>query len=103
MTLCKYEDELLSESTLRWFSKNKRNLASPDVKQIIGSATNGLRLELFIIKDDAEGGDFYYLGPLSYIDNSAEEMEKAGESVVSMLFSLVEPIQADLFHYLTTK
>lgn len=99
----KYEDELLSESTLRWFSKNKRNLASPDVKQIIGSATNGLRLELFIIKDDAEGGDFYYLGPLSYIDNSAEEMEKAGESVVSMLFSLVEPIQADLFHYLTTK
>lgn len=99
----KYEDELLNESTLRWFSKNKRTITSPDVKQIIASTENGLRLELFVIKDDAEGGDFYYLGPLVYIKDSAEEMEKAGESVVSMLFSLEEPVQADLFHYLTTK
>lgn len=99
----KYEDEFLNESTLRWFSKNKRTLDSPDVKQIINSNKNGLHLELFVIKDDAEGGDFYYLGPLDYIEKSAEEMEKAGESVVSMLFTLKEPVKADLFHYLTTK
>ncbi|MET3558777.1 superfamily II DNA or RNA helicase [Streptococcus rupicaprae] len=99
----KYEDELLNESTLRWFSKNKRTLDSPDVKQIIGSHENSLRLELFVIKDDAEGGDFYYLGPLDYIESSAEEMERAGESVVSMLFTLKDPVKTDLFHYLTTK
>lgn len=99
----KYEDELLNESTLKWFSKNKRTLESPDVKQIIGSHENGLRLELFVIKDDAEGGDFYYLGPLNYIEGSAEEMERAGESVVSMLFTLKNPVKTDLFHYLTTK
>ncbi|MFC5630760.1 MULTISPECIES: DUF3427 domain-containing protein [Streptococcus] len=99
----KYEDELLNESTLRWFSKNKRTLESPDVKQIIDSNENDLRLELFVIKDDAEGGDFYYLGPLDYIEGSAEEMERAGESVVSMLFTLKDPVKTDLFHYLTTK
>lgn len=99
----KYEDELLNETTLRWFSKNKRTMDSPDVKQIVGSKENGLRLELFVIKDDAEGGDFYYLGPLTYVEDSAEEMEKAGESVVSMLFTLEEPVKADLYHYLTTK
>lgn len=99
----KYEDELLNESTLRWFSKNKRTLESPDVQQIIGSNENDLRLELFVIKDDAEGGDFYYLGPLEYIDGSAEEMERAGESIVGMLFALKEPVKTDLFHYLTTK
>ncbi|WP_161980550.1 DUF3427 domain-containing protein [Streptococcus sp. S784/96/1] len=99
----KYEDELLNESTLRWFSKNKRTLESPDVKQIIGSYENGLRLELFVIKDDAEGGDFYYLGSLDYMEDSAEEMERAGESVVSMLFTLKNPVKTDLFHYLTTK
>ncbi|MGT2753569.1 DUF3427 domain-containing protein [Streptococcus ovis] len=99
----KYEDELLNESTLRWFSKNKRTLESPDVKQIIGSYENGLRLELFVIKDDAEDGDFYYLGPLDYMEDSAEEMERAGESVVSMLFTLKNPVKTDLFHYLTTK
>nr|WP_230082354.1 MULTISPECIES: DEAD/DEAH box helicase [unclassified Streptococcus] len=99
----KYEDKLLSESTLRWFSKNKRTLESPDVQYIIDSKENGLRLELFIIKDDAEGGDFYYLGPLEYIEASAEEMERAGESVVCMFFTLKEPVKADLFHYLTTQ
>ncbi|MGT2926677.1 DEAD/DEAH box helicase [Streptococcus cuniculipharyngis] len=99
----KYEDELLNESTLRWFSKNKRTIESPDVKKIIRSSENGLRLELFVIKDDAEGGEFYYLGSLSYIDGSAEEIEHAGESVVSMFFKLNEPVKADLFHYLTTK
>lgn len=99
----KYEDELLNESTLRYFSKNKRTLSSPDVYHMINSSTNGLRMELFVIKDDAEGGEFYYLGPLTYIDNSAEEMERAGESIVSMLFTLDNPVQADLFHYLTTK
>lgn len=99
----KYKDELFNESTLRWFSKNKRTLESPDVKQIIGSHENGLCLELFVIKDDAEGGDFYYLGPLDYIEDSAEEMERAGESVVSMLFTLKNPVKTDLFHYLTTK
>lgn len=99
----KYEDELLNESTLKWFSKNKRTLKSPDVKQIVDSNENGLRLELFVIKDDAEGGDFYYLGPLEYIADSAEEMERAGESVVSMLFTLKDPVKTGLFHYLTTK
>ncbi|MBF0787362.1 MULTISPECIES: DUF3427 domain-containing protein [unclassified Streptococcus] len=99
----KYEDEFFNESILRWFSKNKRTLESPDVKQIIASNENGLRLELFVIKDDAEGGDFYYLGPLNYVEGSAEEMKRAGESIVSMLFTLKEPVKADLFHYLTTK
>lgn len=99
----KYEDELLNESTLRWFSKNKRTMQSPDVQQIIQSSENSLQLELFVIKDDAEGGDFYYLGPLSYIEGSAIEMEKAGESLVSMLLALNNPVKADLFHYLTTK
>ncbi|MFS1664417.1 DEAD/DEAH box helicase [Streptococcus sp. zg-JUN1979] len=99
----KYEDELLSESTLKWFSKSRRKLISSDVQTIMTSQENGLRLELFVIKDDSEGGEFYYLGPLNYIKKSAEELERAGESIVRMLFTLKEPVKSDLFHYLTTK
>lgn len=43
--------------------------------------SNGLRLELFVIKDDSEGGEFYYLGPLKYIDGSASEIVKSGDSL----------------------
>lgn len=97
----KYEDELLNESTLKWFSKNKRTLDSNDVSTIIQSNENELRLELFVIKDDSEGGEFYYLGPLRYVENSASEMMKNGDSVVQMLFKLDSPVETNLYKYLT--
>ncbi|HEP1840109.1 TPA: DUF3427 domain-containing protein [Streptococcus suis] len=99
----KYEDELLNESTLKWFSKNKRTLDSNDVSTITQSNENGLRLELFIIKDDSEGGEFYYLGPLRYVENSAGEVMKNGDSVVQMLFKLNSPVETNLYKYLTDK
>lgn len=99
----KYEDELLNESTLRWFSKNKRTLESNDVSTIINSNENGLRLELFVIKDDSEGGEFYYLGPLTYVEGSADELLRNGDTVVQMRFNLEEPVEPNLYKYLTDK
>ncbi|HFI0038189.1 TPA: DUF3427 domain-containing protein [Streptococcus suis] len=99
----KYEDELLNESTLKWFSKNKRTLDSNDVSTITQSNENELRLELFVIKDDSEGGEFYYLGPLRYVENSASEVMKNGDSVVQMLFKLDSPVETNLYKYLTDK
>ena len=103
----KYEDELLNETTLKWFSKNKRTLESPDVKTILNSPTNGLDLKLFIIKDDVEGGEFYYLGSLTLIPSSVEEMvrilEKGDESIVTMQFKLDTPVSDPLYRYVTNK
>ena len=103
----KYEDELLNETTLKWFSKNKRTLESPDVQAILHSSTSGLDVKLFIIKDDAEGGDFYYLGNLNLIPSSVEEMvrplEKGDESIVTMQFKLDHPISDPLYRYITNK
>ena len=103
----KYEDELLNETTLKWFSKNKRTLESPDVKTIINSPENGLDLKLFIIKDDAEGGDFYYLGDLTIVPSTVEELvrplESGNESIVTMNFKLDNPIPDTLYRYITNK
>lgn len=97
----KYENELINESTLVYFSKNQRTLQSPDVTAMIAT-NNRLRLELFV-KKDAESGEFYYLGELDYVENTAEELLRNGETVVSMLFKLKTPIKNDLFNYLTKK
>lgn len=103
----KYEDELLNETTLKWFSKNKRTLESPDVKAIINSPENGLDLKLFIIKDDAEGGDFYYLGDLTIVPSTVEELvrplESGNESIVTMNFKLDNPVPDTLYRYITNK
>lgn len=103
----KYEDELLNETTLKWFSKNKRTLESPDVKTIINSPENGLDLKLFIIKDDAEGGDFYYLGDLTIVPSTVEELvrplESGNESIVTMNFKLDNPVPDTLYRYITNK
>lgn len=97
----KYEDTLVNHSLLKYYSKNKRTLNSPDVKQMINSNQNGLRMELFIIKNDNEGGEFYYLGQLNYIENSAKEILKNGDTVVEMLYSLSCPVETKLYDYLT--
>lgn len=99
----KYEDEFLSERTLRWFSKNKRNLQSADVKQILTSNETGLRMELFVIKDDSEGGEFYYLGPMSVIPGSQVEQTREEGSLVSMNFELQESVEYSLYRYITEK
>lgn len=85
-------------------SKNKRTLESNDVSTIIRFNSNGLRLELFVIKKMIQKvGEFYYLGPLKYIDGSASEMVKSGDSVVQMRFKLEYPVEANLFKYLTNR
>ena len=103
----KYDDELLNESTLKWFSKNKRTLESPDVKTIINSSENGLDIKLFVIKDDAEGGEFYYLGDLTLLPSTVEELtrplETGNESIVTMNFKLSKPVTDTLFRYITNK
>lgn len=97
----------MNETTLKWFSKNKRTLESPDVKTIINSPENGLDLKLFIIKDDAEGGDFYYLGDLTIMPSTVEELvrplESGNESIVTMNFKLDNPIPDTLYRYITNK
>ena len=37
------------------------------------SNDTGLSLHLFIKKEDGEGSDFYYFGPVRYIEDSALE------------------------------
>lgn len=97
----KYDDEFLSESVLKWFSKNNRRLTSPDVKSIMSSLYKEMQLPLFVKKDDGEGSDFYYLGNMTYIESSAVEEVISEKPVVRMHFQLEHPIERTLYDYLT--
>ena len=60
-----------------------------------------------IIKDDAEGGDFYYLGDLTIVPSTVEELvrplESGNESIVTMNFKLDNPVPDTLYRYITNK
>ena len=69
------------------------------------SNQTGLALHLFVKKEDGEGSDFYYLGPVSYLEYSATEtrMQDGKTPVVTMNFELANEVSSTLYDYLTKK
>ncbi|GAA3887952.1 DUF3427 domain-containing protein [Leifsonia kafniensis] len=99
----KYEDAFLDQSSLTWFTRSKRTLASGEVKAIV---ENRIPLHLFAKKDDAEGTDFYYLGKAISRDARQTKMSGDGEKgldVVTMQLGLESPIEQSLYEYFATR
>jgi superfamily II DNA or RNA helicase/HKD family nuclease len=94
-----YEDELLDLSTMRWFTRSRRTLASPEVAAIVD---NQVDLHVFVKKDDAEGSGFYYLGQAEAAraeQTTMPDAEGKSLSVVKMLLHFDHPIERGLFDY----
>ncbi len=103
----KYEDRFISNSVFEWLSKSKRTLKSPDV-QVIMNYKNGLRLPLFIKKNNDEGTEFYYMGevlPLPFEDSfeqtSMLDNKDKPVSVVKVKFSMHPPVEDSIYEYIT--
>lgn len=96
-----YGDEFLAPDLFRWYSRNRLNTESKEVKIILDHKEVHNSIHLFIKKDDGEGTDFYYLGETTVSKESAKnESMPDGKSVVTMNMILEEPVQYDIYHYL---
>jgi hypothetical protein len=94
-----YEDKLLSDRVLEYFSKRKRTLTSPEIIQFQTNKT--LRIPLFIKKDDDEGTEFYYMGDITAVDDSYEQIRSAdGINLVKMRFLLKHAVSNSIMKYL---
>lgn len=94
-----YEDKFLSDRILEYFSKRKRTLSSPEIVQF--QTNKSLRIPLFIKKDDDEGTEFYYMGDISAIDDSYEQIRSAdGINLVKMRFLLKHAVSNSIMKYL---
>jgi len=98
----KYEDEFINPSEFGWMSRSRRTLQSPDVLAIREYKQNGMRLPLFIKKNNDEGLDFYYMGDLTpEEDGFQQDTMASGHSVVRVAFKLDKPVEENLYRYLT--
>jgi len=101
----KYHDRFISRNELIWMSKNKRKINSPDVTTIINQQDNGMRIPLFVKKNNSEGLEFYYLGNSRVLKETAVQIsipDDSGKSVsvVEMNLILENPVEKSLFDYL---
>jgi superfamily II DNA or RNA helicase len=94
-----YEDKLLSDRLLQYFSKRKRTLTSPEIIQF--QTNMKLRIPLFIKKDDDEGTEFYYMGDITAVEDSYEQIKtKDGINLVKMRFQLKHAVSNSIMKYL---
>lgn len=98
-----YEDELIDEATMRWFTKSPRTLASPEVKAL--QDPDNWTIHLFVKKSDDEGKEFYYLGEATPIQDTIKQLSKPtqegkAQNVVEMDLRLAEAVDTKLFKYL---
>lgn len=99
-----YEDVLLDQSTMRWFTKSKRTLDSPEVK--IMQQPEDWKIHVFTKKSDDEGKDFYYLGQVMPNIASIQQLTKPNKDgtpldIVEMHLIFNSPIDLSLFNYLS--
>ena len=118
----KYEDTFISHNKMSWISTSKRKLTSSELQPILNQAENRTQIELFVRKknssvkisenDTGKNKDafkeFYYLGRVNYVQESAKEiiMKDKNEkniSAVQMHLRLQEPVRDDIFDYIVRK
>lgn len=98
-----YEDALLDNSTLQWFTKAPRTVNSPEV--LILKDSIDYKIHLFVQKSDDEGIDFYYLGEVSANKKTIKQVTRPNEkgihkNLVEMTLVLKQPIEYKLYNYL---
>lgn len=93
-----YGDELLDETSMRWFSRSRRTLSSDEVAAIVAGDVD---VHVFVKKDDVES-DHYYLGAATAHDAVESTMPDGGGDplpVVMMTLRFGQPISQGLFDY----
>nr|WP_257158711.1 DEAD/DEAH box helicase [Corynebacterium cystitidis] len=96
-----YGDKFIDQSTMHWFTRNNRTLESKELEPILSNAAD---LHLFVMREDADDGDFYYLGQVEADNAKQTTMSgKQGDEldVVTTDLNLKVPIPQELFAALT--
>ena len=97
-----YKERFIDRSTFAWQSRHGDGISSKRVSQIIAAQKTGLRVMLFIKKNDDEGLDFYYMGelkPKAWTENTTKHKGKT-EPISDIVFELDKPVRDDIYDYL---
>lgn len=95
----RYADHFTSPQDFTWQTRNRVSLTSPEVIEIEKDST--LKL-LFIKKSDAEGAEFYFMGPVTYKSsrlNSITDARGRNLPVVNIDYSMDITVDPKIYAY----
>lgn len=100
-----YKDFFMNEKIFNWMTRKDTDLNSKQVKDIINSASTGMKLYLFINKSKDEGSEHYFMGEVKYIEGTAQNdvESESNKKVVRMQLKLETAVKQDLYDYITKK
>ncbi len=93
----KYADQFVDTSHFSWMTRSRVTLDSREVQELKAYAKTGMRIPLFIKKEDGEGSDFYFVGDV--IPEEFEQTIIAGKPVVEILYRLSDEVPENLYNY----
>ncbi len=104
--LMAYEDKLVEQDTMHWFTKAKRTMQSPEVK-ILYNEADQWNFYVFAKKSHKDTSEFYYLGEVkpdheTIQQTSRETSDGKHDNVVHMDLKFLSPIDHRLYKYLTS-
>jgi len=98
----KYEDVFINTQTFSWMTRSRLTKKSIEVIQIEKYLEIGLRIPLFIKKNNDEGTDFYYMGDLNPL-NSTETTIAGNDNrtlpIVNIIYHLVDEVEESIYQY----
>ena len=102
----KYEDRFVNPGHVIYMSKSRRTLKSPDVIAMRDHQATGMRMPIFVKKNDDEGLGFYYVGELTaipdkFLDTTMPDENGNDVTVVKMEFLLDQDVDFRLYKHLT--
>jgi superfamily II DNA or RNA helicase/HKD family nuclease len=97
-----YDDHFIDNNLFNWMTRNKRTSNSEEVAIILDQENNGIKIPLFVKKDDAEGYDFYYMGDCLLYQFDDTKMPDGDKMVpvVNIMFTMKTPVREDMLRYL---
>lgn len=101
-----YGDEFIDDAHFKWFTRSNRKISSNEIQKLLTGYQRGDEFHFFIKKDNDEGKDFYYLGKVDILMDSIKQefmTDKVGQPtpVVTMTLKFEQPVEFNLYHYLT--
>ncbi len=95
-----YGDEFLSHDLLKWYTRSRRRISTPEVKRIL---SGDYRLLLFAQRSKDDKEEFYYLGDV-FTQSARQEKQASGQGgvdIVQIDLSLEVPLSDEMFRYFT--
>lgn len=104
----KYEDELIDQHTLLWYTRPKLTFESKEVQEIMSYEKTNLAIHVFVQKEVGGDPEFIYLGRAFPKLETAKELVKQGKNgkdqkIVSMEMSLEKAVPLETYDFIKQK